>query len=483
MNNKKIRDVLCIYPYRVELEKWNAFPPLGLEYVASIASEFAERIRIVDCRSGENPLEFVTPRTDLVLISWNWKLEMDFVSEVIRSIPDNITTVVGGRYASQFIDEVFSDFPNVDIIIRGEGEDAIREYLGNGKPKDIANLSYRKNGKVVHNPPVAIKHIADSAPDRSLRRMRYEIKLLDTKLGLEMDSIATSRGCPFNCAFCTFSVGPYGLKRPWAARSPESVVDELAEIRAPIVGIVDDNLTVKLDRVEEICDLILARGIRKHYVFNARIDIYKRPKLLRKMHRAGFLIACVGIESTSDELLKAVNKGFTVKKLRKAWAVLRKSGFIYHGYFMIGLLGETLEDKLRIAPLAHELGIDTLGIQILRLEQHSPLAKQVAETPGYRVNEEGYVVSDEFPFRYMRKLRRQISRRFYTPRQIFQIGSKLWRAGVLADVGLIARLTKFMAVGTCRHIYRNYLKWSHPSRAERKIAAQKAAAEKTAATS
>ncbi|TET37948.1 MAG: B12-binding domain-containing radical SAM protein [Planctomycetota bacterium] len=480
MSNKPLREVLCIYPYQVELQKWTAFPPIGLEYIATVTRDFAERVYVIDCRGGEDYRDFITPRTELVLISWNWPLEHDFVSGVIRSIPARITTIVGGRYATQFIDDIFADFPNVDMVVRGEGEEAMREYLARGNPRGVANMSYREDGKVVHNEPIAIKHVADEALDRSLRRMTYNIRAMNTDLGIKIDSISTSRGCPFNCKFCTFSLGPYGVKRPWAARSPESVVDELAEIRAPIVGIVDDNPTVNMNRVEEICDLILERGINKRYVFNARIDIYRRPALLRKMRRAGFFMACIGIESTTDELLKGITKGFTVKKLKEAWKILRKIDFHYHGYFMLGLLGETLEDKMRIAPFAQELGVDTMGIQILRLEQHSPIAQQVEETPGYFVDENGYIISDEFPIRRMRKIRREISRRFYTPGQMWRIASKLWRAEILSNVGFLAGLGKFAGITFCKNLVAMLKPGKRLTHAQKKQAeAQaKAAAEK-----
>ena len=67
--------------------------------------------------------------------------------------------------------------------------------------------------------------------------------------------------------------GPWGYKRQWSARSPESVAEELARIEAPVVAFTDDLFTFDMDRVDRICDLILARGIRKKYIINARLEI------------------------------------------------------------------------------------------------------------------------------------------------------------------------------------------------------------------
>src|SRR4030042_2260340 len=166
----------------------------------------------------------------------------------------------------------------------------------------IDGLSYRKNGQIFHNQNRKVGPLRDDLfPLRRLRLYVYEATLDGIGTVLSIDTLAASRGCPFNCTFCSFSRNPWGEKRRWSARSPESVVEELAQIEAGMVGLTEDLFTFDMDRVEQICELILARGIRKKYIINARLETARRPGVLRKMERAGAPMLLLGIESTQDK--------------------------------------------------------------------------------------------------------------------------------------------------------------------------------------
>ncbi len=421
-----LKHVLCVYPYRRELNDVGFFPPLGLEYIAKITQSSSEETEIVDLRRDPGlTRDFIRPETEMVLLSINWNRDQEFLAHEIRSIPGEIRTILGGRHATEDPQRWLEEFPNVTAVVRGDGEEAMEEIC-RGVPLDkITGLSFRSNNQIVHNPNRVPGPVQDTLfPDRDMRKYRYDIILGGASTGLEIDLVASSRGCPFNCNFCSFNRNPWGTKRKWSARSPESVVAELEGMRAPIIGFTDDLFTFDADRVERICDLLLAKGIRKKYLINARLEIAKRPDVLRKMEQAGFFLLMVGIESAHDRTLKSMQKGFDTAQIRKYFEVLNKSKMLLHGYFIIGNIGESRQDMEVILPFARELGLDTIALSTLRVSPHSGLDELVEATPGYHVGSGGKVFSDECSVKDLRNLRRQINRKFYSAGQLLRIARK-----------------------------------------------------------
>ena len=417
---------LCVYPYRRELNEAGFFPPLGLEFIAAVVQRYARSLDLVDLRMvPDRTQSFLRPQTDLVCFSVNWDRDREFLEAEIRSVPPAILTVIGGRHATEEPDRWLTHFPNVDAVIRGDGEEAMDEFCRRVPLDQIAGLSFRRDGRIHHNPNRSLGRVRnDLYPDRRIRRRKYVFTIKGARAGIGVDSIATSRGCPNHCVFCSFNRNPWGEMRRWTGRSPESVVDELGEIKARIVGFVDDLFTHDMDRVERICDLIIARGIRKRYFVNARLEIARRPDVLRKMEQAGFSMLMLGVESAHDKTLRSMRKGFDVARIRKHFEVLRHSRMFLHGYFILGCIGESRSDMLQIAPFAHELGLDTIALSLLRSSPHSGLDELVANAPGYHVAPNGKIYSDDCSVRQLGELRRQIYRQFYTPGQIVRIAGK-----------------------------------------------------------
>jgi radical SAM superfamily enzyme YgiQ (UPF0313 family) len=208
-------------------------------------------------------------------------------------------------------------------------------------------------------------------------------------------------------------------------------VEELAQIDASLVGFTDDLFTHDLDRVEEICDLILARDIRKKYMINARLEIARRPKLLRKMEKAGFALMLLGIESAHDKTLRSMHKGFSTRKIREYFQVLRGRPMILHGYFILGNIGESVEEMSQIVPFAHELGLDTLMLSLLRHNPFSGLDRLVAKNPDYRIAADGKIYSTHCSVKGLKNLRRKLYRRFYHKGHMLRIMNKAHRSGIL----------------------------------------------------
>jgi anaerobic magnesium-protoporphyrin IX monomethyl ester cyclase len=443
---RMFRHVLCSYPYRRDLGKMSFLPPLGLEFIAAVVEPYAEALDVVDMRQeAGRTKDFMRPDTDLVCFSVNWKNDAEFLREEIRSVGSEMPVILGGRHVTEDPERWLSEFPNVTMVVRGDGEETMEEICRGLPIEDITGLSFRKNGQIIHNTNRTPGSVRDNLyPNRQRRRYKYNINFDDVSIGLKIDMLSSSRGCPYNCTFCSFSRNPWGEKRRWSARSPESVVEELAQIEAPIVGFTDDLFTLKMDRVVRICDLIIARKINKKFLINARLEIARHPEILRKMEQAGFVLLMLGIESTCDRTLRSMGKGFDTKQIREYFKVLRNSSMILHGYFILGNIGESIEEMLQISSFAHELGLDTIAISTLRVSPHSGLEELVASNPGYKIAHNGKIYSDQCSCRELRQLRRRIQKEFYSARQVLRLGRKVFANGAIVLLpGALLWLPKF----------------------------------------
>jgi anaerobic magnesium-protoporphyrin IX monomethyl ester cyclase len=331
------------------------------------------------------------------------------------------------------------------MIVRGEGEDIIQQIVTGVPNEDIRGLSYRRNGRIIHNEIHDLPDIARIPfPDRSLRRHDYHLIQHGVRLSRRtFDTILTTRGCPFKCKFCTFSLNPLGQKRNYTERPLESVIQELKTIKADFVLFSDDNFFTNPRRSEELCDLIIENKIKKTFAVQARIDMAKYPKILDKAEKAGFRLFLIGIESPHDWILKQLAKGITQQQIRDAFEVLTQYDFFLHGYFIYGNIGETEEEMLYIPKFAKEIKIDSISFQKLRIEKFSPLKEIVDKTPGYHYGHiGGPVYSDRYGRKELKQIRNRIRSEFYDWHQIIHIAKKAWRIGLFDERDLAVALPK-----------------------------------------
>ena len=395
------RHAVCVFPYQRTRSSMTSFPPLGLEYVAASLRPYAERIDLVNFWQERTPSSqpFLRPETDLVCYSINWRKDLELIRDDINALPPGVTTILGGRTATEDPRYWLEACPNVDAVVCGDGEQAIVEIAEGRAWSTVAGLVHRGNdGELVHNPPRANVPLNDDLmPARELRRRPYYLTSKGVSTGITIDKVAGSRGCPFNCKFCSFSVNPWGIKRCWTPRSVESIVREIEQIDADLIFFVDDVFAHQPDRVAEICDLLIAKKIRKHYIVNARLEVAKRPDVIRKMEQAGFLALLIGVESTQDATLKSMGKGFTIDLVRQRFAVLRKSKMIINAYFIVGNIGETEEQMLSTVSFARSIGVDLIHVSRLRDMPYSGLGELVERTPGYHIDADRFVYSETIP--------------------------------------------------------------------------------------
>jgi len=428
------KNALCVYPHQQGAPEKKYCPPFGLEYIATVLEDLVEKVTLIDMRFEPNLNEFfLNDNIDLVCLSVNWDYQQDATINILDRIPSHSKVVVGGRYATTCVEELFAAAPTIDIIVRGDGEEIIRDIVLGLPLKDIPGISYREDSSIIHNKIRDLRSLDDAIyPNRKLRRVKYRLLYKNIDLGQSVDFISTSVGCPYHCKFCTFTNNPLGQKRNWSGRSASSVVEELKTIDAGFVFFVDDNFAVEMKRVETICDLIIAEGIQKTFAVAVRLEIYKYPRILEKMFNAGFKILTIGIESAQDKTLRAMQKGFDTALAEKAFAEIRKVNFLIHGYFIVGCIGENEAEMLEIAPFAKRLKLDTINLSLLRTEKYSPLNELIANSRGYYVGEKNSVCSEEYPLNALRNIRHRIGRSYYTLPTLLRIAKKIINARIIS---------------------------------------------------
>ncbi len=443
----KYKHVLALYPYFGDsIAGRDIFPPTGLEYIVASMKDLVGKVTLLNLRyekAYQDPralTKFIKDHIDLICISIGWPSQFEEVCDLIAQLPEEVCTVVGGYKATLEVEHLFERCPNIDMIVRGEGEEIIRQIATGVPNEDILGLSYRRNGQVVHNKIHPLPDITRIRfPDRSLRRHNYYLAHQDVRLARwTFDTILTTRGCPFNCKFCTFSLNPLGQKRSYTERPIESVIEELKTITADVVLISDDNFFTNLKRSERFCDLVIENNIKKTFVVQARVDIARHRRVLDKAYEAGFRIFLIGVESPHDWILEQFDKRITQQQIRDAFEVLTQYDFWLHGYFIYGNIGETEEEMLYIPKFAKEIKLDSISFQKLRIEKFSPLKEVVDKTPGYRYARiGGSVYSDRYGRKELKQIRNQIRSQFYDLSQAMHIIKKARRVGIADWRGLI----------------------------------------------
>jgi len=448
----KYKHALFLYPYGVQKTTTASvnrlFPPTGLEYIATSAKGYAEKITLIDMRYEEEfsdtakLMEFIQKNIDIICVSIGWDREFRQICELLNIMPSGIPLVVGGYKATEQVEELFNDCPGIDMIARGEGEETIRDILSDLPKKDILGISYRESNKIIHNKirPLPDIDVVDF-PDRSLRRNTYRLSLYGIDItNLTYDTILSARGCPFNCKFCTFSLNPLGQKRPYTERPVSSVIRELEDMKSDVILFSDDNFATNPKRAEAICDGIIEKGIKKRFLAQVRIEIAKHDTLLDKMVKAGFKMLSFGIESPHDHILAQLGKGFGNKTIRESFEVLRRYPMFYHGYFIYGNIGETEEEMLYISEFAKELGVDTIACNKLRADKFSPIRKTLETLPQYHLTAKNEIYSDKYSHSMLKKINKKIKYDFYSPLKIVRIVYKFIKTGFLTVSDLLMML-------------------------------------------
>ena len=322
-------------------------PPLGVTYVAAAFEAAGSEVRIFDYIVSsytkdnlKKQLESFQP--DVVgatSVTMNFYDAQQILCDVKNYNPE-IITMMGGPHVSFTAVETLRRYPEIDLIVIGEGEDTIAELTPvlrqKSKWHDIRGIAYRHNGEII----ITGKRDFIADIDRIPLPARHLLPISRYRaLGFPV-SIITGRGCPYSCIFC---LGRKMVGSKTRRRKSSLVLDEIEKIIGygfERINIADDLFTSDKERVREICAGIKERSLKFKWSAFARVDTVSQ-EIFDQMAGAGCDSVSFGVETGNPEMLKRIKKGITLEQVGSAVKMCQQTGMIAHASFIIGLPGET----------------------------------------------------------------------------------------------------------------------------------------------
>jgi len=341
---------------------------MGLATIAAVLERQGYKVAVVDANALKLTPEDIAPYvTDadvvgLTAMTPTINTAITIARHLKKATPD-LTVILGGAHATLLPEETLASTPEIDVVVRGEGEQTIVELLQALEYKQplskILGISYRKDGEVVSNQQRSTNVNLDSLPFLAYHLLpwrRYEPHPPHGR-ALPFAAIITSRGCPYLCSYCSKPI--FGSK--FRAQSPERVVDEVAYYKDKFgvkeLAFYDDVFTLDKKRAYAIAEEIIKRGLKICWTCETRVNLVDKD-LLHHMKQAGCYTIAYGIESGSQEILDTLNKGITLEQAEEAIRLTREVGLQTIGYFMIGSPGENRENIGQTIEFARKLRLD-----------------------------------------------------------------------------------------------------------------------------
>jgi len=369
------------------------YEPLGLAYLAAAVREKGYDVAVLDCiaeawwvqRPDGELTRFGLPEPeiereigdfapDLIGVTCQFtgfdKDCLDVATLAKRALP-NVPVVFGGADATARAD-TFIQNPNIDVIVRGEGETpflAILEHYARARKLPVHVPGTTVAGCVN---PVA-DEIADldtvPMPARGLLPMKTYLEdqkaIMPYAKRRPIGFMISSRGCPYNCIFCSTTK----IWRKWRPRSPKCVVDEIEllvnDYGCHEIAFQDDSFLANPARVSTICDEILRRSIDISWTVPPGLTVPTvNEEVLCGMRAAGFYRACFPIESGDPAMLAYIRKPIKLDRVRAIIEYCNQLGLWTYGNFIIGFPEQTPESVEKTAEYAINSGLDMINVYV-----------------------------------------------------------------------------------------------------------------------
>ncbi|MCS7114296.1 MAG: B12-binding domain-containing radical SAM protein [Candidatus Bathyarchaeota archaeon] len=403
-------------------------PPLGLTYVAAALEKHGFEVKIFDNYLFKKPLnhiELLVKKLNPEIIgiscnSINYKDCVEIARAAKGAAPES-KVVVGGPHPTCMPESVL-DFEEVDFVVMGEGERAMVElakHIIDGKNQcygDVPGIAYKRNGKIVKNPPRFIENL-DVIPTPArhlipLSKYYRRIEFLDVE---PVDIMNVIRGCPFHCKFCE-------TRKIWGSNprtfSPSRVVMEIEHLIANYgsrgIYFVADNFTINKKWTQKLCGLMMQHELDIEWVCDTRVDLVSRD-LLRAMKKAGCKTIWFGVESGSPRILEKLGKGINLQQAVQAFRLCKEEGIKVACSFMLGIPGETIEDMKATLKIAMTLNPDWCRFNIFIACPGSNLYDEILEKKLYD-RRDGfllYVKTEDFNYESLLEIQKSFQKIFH----------------------------------------------------------------------
>lgn len=345
----------------------SCYPSLGLALLAGYLEKCGARVKITDmqARSGSLDEMISGPAPDFVgITSTTVLLGSAFsVAEKVKRIWPRTKIVMGGVHPTVLATEVLRN-PDVDYVIRGEGERSLAKLVGGLKFEDIPGLAWMENGRYREHPDLdELENLDDfPMPAYHLLPMDSYYPPLGGALNSPSISFLSTRGCPGRCTYCNSS-----LSKRLRFYSASRVVDEINHLMVHYgireVTFYDDSFCASRKRVQDICRLFLERRMRLTWTCMSRIN-FADQETLGLMAQAGCHMICYGVESADESILRNIKKHIDLNMVAPVVRMTQRAGIRVRLSFMFGNPGETVETMEKTIRFAVESRPDLVQFNI-----------------------------------------------------------------------------------------------------------------------
>jgi len=354
----------------------SAGAPLGLAYIGAFAKKEGYNVRVNDLyfwpwdkvrRYLRTEKPKIVGITCLTEGRWNaFKL-----AKLAKEANDSIKVVMGGHHATYMYEQILRHYPEVDVIVMGEGEITFAELLRawdqgcdidrvdgiayRDKKREIIKTSRRTPLKDLDQLPFPLYEDIDfdNYPRFKVLYPHFaKIRVNGLSVGdRKYASVIGSRGCPFKCQFCSTAVF---WRNKWRCRSSANILEEIEMLYYDFgirhINFADDTFTVKPERTIGICQGIVKKHLNLSWDCTTRVD-YVTPEMVKCMKEAGCVFTSLGVESGSEKILRTINKEIDIKRVFETFKLFKDVGIIPYPLLMVGNPGEseeTIKETIRL---------------------------------------------------------------------------------------------------------------------------------------
>ncbi|MCW4034011.1 MAG: B12-binding domain-containing radical SAM protein [Candidatus Bathyarchaeota archaeon] len=361
-------------------------PPYGVLQLAAFLEQQNKNveIQVVDCNAEglewnglQKRIESFNP--DMVassaLATCNTYVSVRTL-ELAKQVNPDIVTVAGGQHFTVLAEESLKTYPEIDVIVRGEGEIALSDLsqkVSDGRPfSGVDGISFRNNGQIAHNPA---QQLIENLDDLPFPGYKFVENLVDKYHFTAMAGNKTryaliegSRGCPHQCTFCT--QWRHWQSR-WRQKSAKRIADEFEycydNYGSRFLWLTDDNYGLG-KRANDLADELISRKFSDDMMWFMQVrcdDVVKHPEVLPKMRKSGLRWVLLGVESNSSSTLDSFQKETTPEDAKKAVKLLKENDIFSQGMFIIGQRKDTNQSIAALREFANDLDPDLAIFAIL----------------------------------------------------------------------------------------------------------------------